>query len=133
MFGNYMSGLRERVGFLPVCSGNHRLKINSDVPACYPRVTCTFRYGPLLDQRAVCGVEHDVHVSVPRHSIAHGCQREIGRVRLLERLDLGLVIDEARGAVPCVQDERAAVRNGEKDQVGQGCIVRALRQCVGCK
>lgn len=69
-----------------------QVKIRSDIPVRRPWVTCTFRHRPLLDLRAVSGVKHDVHVSVPGHSIAHRCKREICRVRLLERLDLGRVI-----------------------------------------
>jgi len=68
------------------------VKIYSDIPARYPWVTCTFRHSPLLDLRAKSGVKHSVHAPVSCHSIAHSCQREICRVRLLERLDLGRVI-----------------------------------------
>lgn len=106
-------------------------KINGNVPARYPRVACTLGHRPLLHLRAGSGIKHDVQVSVPAHAIAHRGQREIGRVRLAERLDLGRVIQEAGRAVPRAQSQGAAVRNREKDQVGQGCVVRALRQCVG--
>lgn len=109
-----------------------QVKIHSDVPSRYPWVTRTCRHSPLLDLRAVSGVKHDVHVSVPCHHIAHSCQGEICRVRLLKRLDLGRVIQKARRAIPRAQNYRAAVRNGVEDQVGQGCILRALRQCVSC-
>ena len=103
-------------------------KIYSDVSACYPWVACPFRYSPLLDLRTIPRVIHDVYIPVTCHSVTHRRQGEICGVWLLERLDLGRVIQEAGRAIPCAQNQRAAVRNGKKNQIGQGCILRTLWQ-----
>ena len=94
-------------------------KVGRNVSPRDPWFTRTFRHSPFLNLRASSGVKHDVHASISRCSIKRRCQGKIGSVDFLERLDLGCVIQVARGAVPRIQDERAAVWNGVDDQVGR--------------
>jgi hypothetical protein len=105
-------------------------KIHRNVPSRYPWVARAFGHSPLLNLRATTRVEHDVHISVSCRSIAHGCQGEKRRIRLLKRLDLRRLIQEPCRAVPGAQDQRGAIRNSKKYKVGQGCTFRALWQFI---